>query len=61
LTVRSLTGFAGAREEALIAVPGAIVTVEELRRDTFKTPNSRPTRPYVTPIALRDRSPAVGG
>ena len=61
MTVRNLTGFAGVREEVLVAVPGAIATVEELRRDTFKTPNSRPTGPYMTPIALRDRSPAVGG
>ena len=45
LTVRNLTGFAGVREEVLVAVPGAIATVEELRRDTFKTPNSRPTGP----------------
>ena len=62
LTVRNLTGFAGVREEALIAMPDAIATVEELRRDTFQTPNSRPTGPYMTtPIALRDRSSAVGG
>ena len=42
LTVRNLTGFAGVREEALIAVPDAIATVG-VTPGHLQTPNSRPT------------------
>ncbi|MFL6087009.1 MAG: hypothetical protein ACJ74F_28175 [Mycobacterium sp.] len=60
MTVRNLTGFAGPGDGIRHRYQG-LLTVEELRRDTFRTPNSRSTGPYMTPIALRDRSSAVGG
>jgi len=39
--VKNLTGFAGARQRALIGVPDTLVTGGDLRRDTFRTPNTR--------------------
>jgi hypothetical protein len=54
VTVRNLTGFAGVCQEALKAVLDAIATVGDERRDTSRTPNSRSTGPYMSPIALRN-------
>jgi hypothetical protein len=54
MTVRNLTGFAGACQEAVIAVLDAIATVGENAGDTLRTPNARSTGPYMSPIALRN-------
>ena len=54
MTVRNLTGFAGACQEAVIAVLDAIATVGEERRDTLRTPSWRSTGPYTMPIAVRN-------
>ena len=54
MTVRNLTSFAGACQEAMNAVLDAIAAVGEERRDILRTPNSRSTGPYMSPIALRN-------
>ena len=54
MTVRNLTGFAGACQEALIAVLDAIAAVGEERRGHLKDAKLAVERPYMSPIAPRN-------
>jgi hypothetical protein len=54
VTVRNLTGFAGACQEALIAALDAIATVGEERRGHLKDAKLAVDRPYMSPIAPRN-------